>query len=165
MTTEAKLIAAALGTLVLIALGFWGFTTIYDDGKREGSATIQTKWDADRKAIADATANAIAQATKARDEALEANEAIQNDYAQKLSATAAAGADLTQRLRNAEARLAANRDLMPKAGGGQGAPDPGPTASDDRLTSLLGNAFAECAANATQLDALIAEVQPQIDAH
>lgn len=150
---------------MLIGLGFWGFMTVYDDGKREGANAIQTRWDADKAAITATADAAIAQANKSRDEALEANEAIQNDYTQKLSATAAAGADLAQRLRNAEARLAANRSAPSQASGGQGAPDPGPTASDARLTSLLGNAFAECAANADQLDALIAEVQPQIDAH
>ena len=157
-----KVYAIAAGVIVLIAAAFWGYQTIYSEGKKAGAATVQSAWDTDKAAIAAQTAQAIAQATKQRDDALEANEAIHNDYQAQLSAATASAQSLAQRLRDTQARLAASSSTMPKAGGGQSTAGAGPASSDAGLTGAVAAVFQECTDNAAQLDALIAEISPQL---
>jgi hypothetical protein len=104
---------------------------------------------------------ALATVTKERDTALAANEAIQSDYQAKLSATIASTADLAQRLRNAESRLAASSRPVPQAGSGQQSSSPSQNASVDSLNEAIAAVIAESKANSAQLNALVAQVKPQ----
>lgn len=147
--------------LLLLAGGYWAYDHAYDSGMKAGEATIQTAWDADKEAIQKTADAAVAQATKERDDALQSNEVIESDYQTKLLSANASASDFASRLRNAYASLAARRSAVPKSSGGQAAPQASGSSSDERLTSLLANAAAECLQNDDQLDALAAEVSPQ----
>jgi hypothetical protein len=147
--------------LALIAGGYWAYNHAYDSGVKDGKATVQIAWDADKEAIQKTAAAAVAQATKERDDALQSNEVIESDYQTKLLSANASASDFASRLRNAYASLATNRGAVPKSGGGQASPQASGSSGDDRLTGLLANAAAECLQNDDQLDALAAEVSPQ----
>lgn len=152
-------LAAALALLAAIV---WGALADYSAGKKAGSSAIQVLWDADKAAIAKETATAIATATKERDDALQANEAIHSDYETQLSASRALGDSLAQRLRDAYTHPTAGSGAVPKAGDRQGTVATGPQSGDVPLTSALSDALTECSANAAQLDALIVELKPQL---
>lgn len=77
--------------------------------------------------------------------------------------SAAADRDLAQRLLSATApRSAGPSRSVPKAPGGQSAPAASPADSGGSLTETLAAAIAECKSNADHLDALIAEIKPQL---
>lgn len=69
--------------------------------------------------------------------------------------------DLVRRLLARQARPAAS-PVVPETGGITGAARAGEAGSDERLAELLGNVADECRANAAHLNALIAEVKPQL---
>lgn len=70
--------------------------------------------------------------------------------------------DLAQRLLSAaQARPAASHSV-PETRREPGAPTASPAPSDGRLADVLAATFDECRANAAQLTALIAEIQPQL---
>jgi hypothetical protein len=160
--TEAKLLGFIVGAVLLLAAVFFGFRAVYDAGDKSGAARIQLQWDQDKADIQRLSDAAIANVTKERDAALQANEVAQNGYQAELSAANASAADFARRLRSAEARLAASSGSVPQASGGQQSADPSSQAGDVRLTNALGAALAECSENAAQLDALIVELKPQL---
>lgn len=151
-------IALLLGIGAVLGYGHYR----YEAGDKVGSDRVQVTLDA-FKADVQATADkAIAQATKDRDTALEANSVIKDQYETQVFSANAAAQQLANRLRNAEARLATSGSTPAKAGSGQSAAPAGPPPSNDRLTDLLGRTFEQCSQNADQLDALIAEIKPQL---
>jgi hypothetical protein len=154
--------AKILAAVALLAALYWGLAADYSAGKKSGEAAIQTQWDADKAKIQATADAAIAQATKERDTALEANEVAQNAYQTQLSLANASAATFAQRLRSAETSLAASRSSMSKGSGGSGSTATSQTSGDVNLTSAFGAALAECAANTAQLDALITELKPQL---
>lgn len=165
MTLEIKIILGVVLILALLGGGYFGYRSAYDSGQTAGKAQIQTAWDNDKAAITATADAAIAAATKAKEDALANNEAISNDYQAQLSAANASASQFAQRLRNAEATIAANRSAMSKAGSGSSLKDPGaPTSSDQlgQLVALVTDLRTECAANADQLDALNKELAPQL---
>lgn len=77
--------------------------------------------------------------------------------------SAAADRDLAQRLLNAAASHPTGPGhSVPQAPGGQPTPAASPTDSGGSLTETLAAAIAECQHNANNLDALIAEIKPQL---
>lgn len=162
MSLQIKAIAILLALVVLVG-GFFGYGAWRESvGKKNGANRIQVAWDADKAKIQAVTDAAIAQATAQKDMALQANEVIANDYQTQLSAAVADADSLAERLRNAEARLAAHSDTAAKAGDQPGITETGPQASHGELTNAVARVFAECTENADQLDALIAEIRPQL---
>ena len=101
----AKLAAA----LALLAAIGWGVVADYQAGKKAGSDAIHAAWDkykASIQAVADA---AIATSNKGSgDVALEANEAVSNDYQTQLSAARALSGSLAAKLRDYAARTSAS---------------------------------------------------------
>lgn len=87
---------------------------------------------------------------------------LQNDNA-KIASNWASDRALVQRLLNdAKAAPASGGGDMPKAGSGQPAFGAGGPDSDESIASLLADAASECDRNATRLDALSAEIRPQL---
>jgi hypothetical protein len=154
----AKLAAA----LALLAAIGWGVVADYHAGKKAGSDAVQAAWDKDKASIQAVADAAIATATKERDAALEANEAVSNDYQTQLSAARALSGSLAAKLRDYAARTSASGGGVSKAGSGQGTAGTSTPSGDAGLTNALGAALAECSANTAQLDALIVEIKPQI---
>src|SRR5271169_2804095 len=93
-------IAAAIAILAALA---WLGKAIYSAGEQH----TQVQWDAYKVHAQALTDAAIAQATKERDSAITANEAISNDYQIKLDAANSNAADFAKRLRDATSRLLA----------------------------------------------------------
>jgi hypothetical protein len=160
---EYKLAAGAILLLILSGAIYFGLRSVYSAGVTDGKAVVQTAWDADKASIQKVTDAAIAQATAQRDMALQANEVIANDYQTKLSAANANAAALLASVRAYEARAAANRGALPKAGGGQPTADPSQVPpSKDGLDQFLERYDVACQSDAAQLNALIAELKPQL---
>jgi hypothetical protein len=160
--TEAKLLAGLVGIIVFLGALFFGFRAVYDAGDKAGAARIQLAWDQNKSDIQRLADEAVANVTKERDQALEANEVAQNGYQAQLSAANASAADFASRLRRAEASIAANSRPMPQGGGGQQSSATSAQTGDVNLTNALGAALAECSANTAQLDALIVEIKSQL---
>lgn len=160
--TEFRLIAGIASLVAILGFTAFGMRYIYNKGHTSGVAEITAQWDADKLAIQKVTDAAIAQATAERDMALKANEGIENDYQAQLSASHALSDSLAIQLRKYAASHPANSGTVPKTGSGQAASAASSPAGDDRLTSALGAALAECSANTAQLDALIIELKPQL---
>lgn len=147
----------ALGVAVLIVLLALG-EHFYRQAYTAGAQSVQVKWDAQLADVHRVADEAIERAIKAKDEALANNEVIRANYETQLTAAQSDAADFAERLRNAYSHPRA----VPKSGSGQGTTAAVPAAGDDRLTGLLAGAAAECLQNATQLDALTAELKPQL---
>lgn len=154
------IVGLALGA----ALSFGGYHVADLKGKA-ALASLQHAWDQDKAAIQKVTDDAIAKATQERDTALQANEAISNDYQAKLSTANSDAAQFAQRLRNAENIIAANRGALPKANDNASPATTGAARGSDQLgqlVALVTGLRTECKANSDQLDALSAEMRPQL---
>ena len=163
MTLEIKLIIAAVVLIVIGAGGYFALRSVYEAGDSAGAAEVQARWDANSKAIAALADTARVEAIAAEAAALARNQGVIHDLQTKLGASSAAGLAMAERLRNAlTAGAAAGRRAVPQAPGGPVVAPAGGTLVDDPLTVAAGDAFAECARNADRLDALIAEVGPQL---
>ncbi len=152
------------GPIVLIGL-LWAGVHNYGHGRfKAGKAEIQAKWDqdeAEEKRVADA---ATAQA-KAQDEADAArNKEIEDAHAKELAAIAA-DRDRTFRLLRAARATADTIRASQGAGVGGVAEASAPGSPDEAgsaLDAAIADVVAEARANASQLDALIAEIKPQL---
>jgi hypothetical protein len=160
VTTEIKVIAGLVAIIVFLGLLFFGFRAVYDEGHSAGVLQVQTEWDADKAAIQKTTDAAIAEQTKLKEDALEANQVIHDNYEKELSAVTATSDAFAKRLRDAENR--AHSGPVPKSGGGQSTAPAVSASSTDRLDGLLSAATAECLANEAQLDSLVKEISPQV---
>lgn len=85
---------------------------------------------------------------------------LQNENA-KITANWASDRALAQRLLNAAARPSGGSP-MPETQGGRTVVNPSTASGDGSIAGLLADAAAECEHNASQLNALIAEIQPQL---
>ena len=156
--TYAKIAALVLAIIFCV----WYGDHRENKGYQAGSAAIQVKWDADKAQIQKAVDIALAAATAQKEKALADNETIQTTYQGQLAAAQSTAADLADRLRKLEARIAAGSDHLPKADGGPGPVNPTPVPSQDGFNTALADRLLECAANEAQLSALIAEIKPQL---
>jgi len=162
MTFEIKLIAGAVLLVVLCALGLWGHHTIYDQGRNAEHVRMQALWDADKQRIQALADAALAQALQDRAQAIITNQVIHDQYENALSTVAVAAGSLAERLHDAEAHLATNRSAVPATPDRSGPSSAGPPSGDAALTNAVAATFAECNANADQLDALEAQLNPQV---
>jgi hypothetical protein len=162
MPSETKWILFVVAIVALLAGGFSMYRSAFDNGRTAGRAEIQGDWDANKAQIQATTDAAIAQARKERDQALQTNGAIRSDYQIQLDASRSLNTDLSRRLRDYQARAAAGSSGVPKAGSRPSTLSTGSTPSLGQLNDALGGALNECAANRAQLDALIAEIRPQL---
>jgi type II secretory pathway component GspD/PulD (secretin) len=138
---------------------------LYKAGVGAGRAEIQVQWDKDKAAIQKTADAALAAATKEKEDALETNRVIHDQYEAQLANTSANAADVLKRLRSAEGILAASRGDLSKTNSGQGSSATGSTGSADQLGTLVGltaDLHSDCTKNADQLDALIKELKPQL---
>src|SRR5277367_1670570 len=159
---EAKAILILVACIALVAFGFYEYRTVYNSGKQAGMEQVQTAWDQDKEAIQKVTDAAIAKATKDRDDALEANEGIKNDYEAQLLTARANATAISNQLRNYQARHTSSFDQLPETSSGLGAPAASTGQGLAKLDDALGAALTECKDNAAQLNALIAEIKPQL---
>ncbi len=157
-------LALILGLIVgLIAAGWGGYNHAFDAGKAAGGAAVQTAWDADKAAIQKTTDEAIAKATSERDATLQANEGIVNDYNAQLSVVRGNAAALAQRLRDYQNRPAAASGSVPKAGDHSNTASASAIAAQEAgIYERLADYDAACQADAAQLNALIAQLKPQL---
>lgn len=162
MTTEIKLIVAlAVAIGVLGSLWYYGHAE-HASGFTEGAASVQVQWDADKEAIQKTADEAVVKATKDRDDALQANEVLHNDYQVQLSSARALNGQLAQRLRDAQNRVPTGSGSVPKAGSGQGSTATGGASTVGSLDDAIAATLTECANNRAQLDTLIAELRFQL---
>ncbi len=99
------------------------------------------------------------QATTAR------NQDILHDYQDKLDSSNALRDHyraLAKRLFDEQARLIAASTAVPEAPSVTGATEAGPQGEDGSIGEAVAEAFSECHRNTDQLDALIAQVLPQL---
>jgi hypothetical protein len=155
-------IAAVVALLAAIA---WGAVADYSAGKKAGQSSVQAAWDEDRIKIQAAADVQIAQITKERDSALEANGVLRDGYEARLLTADARNAQFTSQLRNAAAIIATYRNSVPKTDSGQSSVAVvGPTSADQlgELVKLTADLHAECTANADRHDVAYKELTPQI---
>ena len=152
---------------IAIAWFVWAKIDAYGDRREKaGEARIQARWDADeaeetRLANAQALSNQLAEAAAAaRNAQLEA---------QHRAEVAAALADrdrvaglLGEARRAARARTAAQGPDLPGAAPAGQDPGPGQADAEAELDQDLADVIAESRANASQLNALIGELVPQM---
>jgi hypothetical protein len=162
MTLEIKAIIALVAAIgILGGLWYYGHAQ-HASGFKEGANSIQTQWDADREAIQKTADDAVLKATKDRDDAIQANEALHNDYQTQISSARALNGQLAQRLRDAQNRVPTSSGSVPKAGSGQGSPPTGGAPTMGQIDDAIAATLTECANNRAQLNTLISEIQPQL---
>ncbi len=161
MTSLYIRLAGCLG--IVIAAFFLGFH-IGGLGPKSALAALQAQdWQA--KAQATQVALTAVQAQLKNEQTVSANNStviagLQNDNA-KIQANWASDRALAQRLLNAASRPSSS-STVPEAKGGQPVVSTGPASGDGSIAGLLADAAAECQHNADQLNALIAEIKPQL---
>jgi hypothetical protein len=158
-----RLLAYLVGAAAVLGAVLWLEHAVYAAGDKNGANRVQVAWDQDKADIARVTTSAIAQATAQRDMALQANEAIHNDYQTQLLAARDLSQQLSQRLRDATDRLATRGGALSKASGGQSATaTSAESAAEAGIYERLAAYDAACQNDAAQLNALIAELKPQL---
>jgi len=156
-------LAAYLGAaLACIGLG-WHLGGL---SPKAALAALQAQdWQAKQQATQAALTAVQLQLKKAQDTAANNSTVIQGletDNA-KISANWASDRALVQRLLNdAKATPAAGSSDVPKAGGGQAASGASDAASNESVENMVVAAAQECERTADQLNALIAEITPQL---
>lgn len=153
------------GYLILIA-------GVFAAGDRVGALRWQTKYEALQSADWQGQANAQRARADALDAQLRAQKAVFQGNAQVIhdlqqQRDEAVGeakhfADAAQRMLDASARPAPADCPMPKTAGDSRASAASPASGDGRTAQLLGDAVAECRANARALNALQEEIRPQL---
>ena len=164
---DLKLGLRIAAALALVALIGWGYHAIYQRGYRASEATWQARWTARDLAETKAKDAALA-AQKASQDATDAhNQEIMNaiNDAQRERDAARGDADLARRLLAAASRPPATSGAVPPAADQPGTAPAGGTGEGESLGSLVADAIGECRRNADRLDALIAEVLPQLGDH
>lgn len=162
--TPYRLIAYGVGALLVLGLLFAGFRAIYDAGDNAGQEKVQLLWDQDKALIQKEADRAVAKATQERDTALQANEVISNDYQARIDAANSNAANFASRLRNALAATT-NRGSTDKTADNPEVIAARTAAVAQQLGQVVGltaGLYADCKANADQLDALISEIRPQL---
>lgn len=163
--SEGKLISILVGVIALLGGGWFLHHSGYSQGDTAGSSRVQIRWDDDKAAIQKVTDASIATATKQRDDALEANQVIHDNYEKQLALSGADSAQFASRLRAAEARLtAANSRPVPTDSTGQDNVSSSSSSSADQLgqlVSLVTEFRRECKANDDTLDSIYASVNKQ----
>jgi hypothetical protein len=154
-------IAAALVLALGGGLSWWATDTHW-----------QAKYEALQAADATDRSQALAKVAQAyQDQLVEAQAVSSNNSAvigklQNENAAIASDRDATvarvNRLLALASRPAPSAGHLPEAGSGQGTPSPSGDAGDDGLRSLLVSAHDECERNANRLNALSAEITPQL---
>jgi hypothetical protein len=158
-----KLIVKIAGIAAVVGLLLWYRHSLIEQGRAE----VRAEWRA-----ADVVANATAETAireREREDAADAarNIEVEKDYAKKLSAAAADRSRLERQLRNAIAAASggggagqgSDKPRTPEASSPGGPEPPDPTAG---LAGDIAAALTEARENASQLDALIAEITPQL---
>jgi hypothetical protein len=156
MLTYVKLGAA----LALLAAFAWGAIADYHAGKKAGQDAVQTAWDANKLAIAEATAKAIQAVATDKETALANNGAVINDLQAQTVSLRGLNSSLAQRLRIA---THPTTDFNTVSEGGDIAGSPTGAANDrvGQIDDSLAATLTECAVNRANYKALIAQVKPQ----
>ncbi len=149
------LAGAALVLAVWWALDSWG-----DSREQEGRTAVQAKWDEETRVRAEIASQAKAQAAATEEAARARNEEIIRDYEARIAAGAADTARLGRLL--SDARKAARAGGGAEAAGQPGAPPACPPGEDGSIDAAIAAALIEARANADQLDALLAQIKPQL---
>lgn len=157
MILYARLAGIVAFIALLVGVGWW-----------LGSRSWQTKYEALQAAgfqqqaeASDARANALASQLKSVQTILESNQEAMNEY-QARTVSAESDAALARSLLAAASIPAPRRRPLSEAGGGQPIAPARPESRGVTLESTLTAAIGECEHNANQLDALIAEIKPQL---
>ena len=155
MNTILLEIVAAIG--LAIATGLYGVHV----GERSGANRVQVAWDADRAAISQTAADAKAKADQAELSALQNDGVIYANLQTESAAIAADRDSLAGRLRHALGLATSCGSLQPTAS----IPGPAPSGSPSGagyVDDAIAAALTECRLNSAQLDALEAQIRPQL---
>jgi hypothetical protein len=133
---------------------------IYHRGYVAGSAKVQARF-TEYVSLSDAAlSRAQAEAASRENAARENNAKVITDYERRLTDSRVYSSGLASRLREYIAK--ANSSPVSENPDQPGTIGPGAPGGIEQITVVIGDAFGECRANAAQLDALIAEIRPQL---
>jgi hypothetical protein len=149
--------APYIGGLVAIALAL---SYVHHKGVVSGRADIQAKFDAYVSAQEALVLKAYREADAKEAAAKIANDKALSDYRTQLSDSQHYASTLAAKLRDAIAK--ASSSPVPAHTDQPGTVTPGTEAGAPDLAGAVGNAISECRDNSAQLDALIAELKPQL---
>jgi hypothetical protein len=154
---------------VVAALLLWGayglwHHNVYKQGYDAAVAIWKPKLEAQTTAYAKAAADAEARNTAKIAAATARNKEITDALFDKTKEAAAlrSDRDLARVLLRIARETAARRGEVPAAGDQPGTPGAGGEEGDGSLEGTVADAFGECRRNADRLDALIAEIKPQL---
>lgn len=160
--TPYRLIAYAVGALLVLGLLFAGFRAIYDAGDNAGQEKVQLLWDQDKALIQKEADRAVAKATQEKEAAIVNNGGITSDLQTQLDSMRDLNRDLSGRLRDAEGRASAYSGALSKAADQLRVTPGTATQGLGRFNDALADALNECGATRAEYKALIAEIRPQL---
>jgi hypothetical protein len=147
--------------LAVVAVFMWHGHSRYQAGLKQGRAEITAQWQADTAKRDKADADAVEADRKRKQDAQDHNDQVEKQHADDLAAISADRDGLVRLLRRADDQVRAL--TAGKATDQLGIAVARQIASRAEETyRLLGNYDAACRADASQLDALIAEIKPQL---
>jgi hypothetical protein len=153
--------------LAVVAVFMWHGHSRYQAGLKQGRAEITAQWQADTAKRDKADADAIAAAQKREQDAIKHNAEVENDYLSKLDAIERSRdqyVGLLQRARD-QVRASASHEATSLTIAAQ-ASEAGRAErikrSLERVERATERIVPESTATADQLDALIAEIKPQL---
>jgi len=138
-----------------------GITALYSAGKKAGQSAVQEAWDKDKAQIQAVADQAIATATKAKEDALANNEQVTNDLQKQIDAARTLNTGLAQRLRLATSNATSVGTLF-QADSDANAVTAAYNARLGQITDAVAATLTECAANRANQIALQKEIAPQL---
>jgi hypothetical protein len=169
MSQKAADFAGPIIFYVVAALLLWGayglwHHNVYKQGYDAAVAIWKPRLEAQTTAYAKAAADAEAANAKRVAEFTANNARITRELFDKTKEAAAlrSDRDLARVLLRIARETAASRGEVPAAGDQPGAPSTGGAEGDGSLESTVTAAIGECRRNTDRLDALIAEIKPQL---
>lgn len=154
-------IGYVLAAVALVAGLLWYRHSLIAMGDAQGSSRVQALWDADTAKRDKADADAVEADRKRKQDAQDHNDQVEKQHADDLAAISADRDGLVRLLRRADDQVRAL--TAGKATDQLGIAVARQIASRAEETyRLLGNYDAACRADSAQLNALIAEIKPQL---
>lgn len=157
-----------LAAVAAVGAVWWQVDSYGDRREAAGKSAVQALWDADTAMRDAAAAAAIAAAEAAKVAAQARNVEIENDYLSKLAAADAGRDDLERLLQRArgEVRSITSREatsLTIAHAAGEARRLEELRRLDDRIAAATADLRVEAQKNADQLDAVLAQVVPQME--
>lgn len=160
--TEAKVIAGLAALIAILGLAGFGLKKAYDDGRKNGMASVQVQFDQFKADTAKVANDQLLKDAKDKADALANNEGVINDLQTQLNSQRSLGSGLAKRLSDAESRAGSCSGILSKTSDQLRAASGAVNASLEQINGAVADTINECGSNNARYTALVKQLKPQL---